>query len=330
MNNRKMKKYLVTGASGFVARHFFNYLDTLQETIEVLGIDIKIPDNMNGYIYSHIKLRFIEVNLLDYPIFESAIVSFQPTHILHLASFSSVSKSWNEPTNSFINNTNIFLNLVEIVRNNKIACRILSIGSSEEYGNVPAESIPTRETTPLHPISPYAIARVSQEMLSQCYVASYKLDIVLTRSFNHIGSGQRDIFVIPSLTKQILEYIKSGQSGGIKLFTGDVSIIRDFLDVRDVVRAYHLLLEKGIRGEIYNVCSGTGRSLSEIIDMLSNLLDIKITIEIDEKRIRPGDNKVIIGDNNKIKEQTGWYPKIPFIDSLRDIVIYWKQILDIE
>jgi GDP-4-dehydro-6-deoxy-D-mannose reductase len=329
MNNRTKKKYLVTGASGFVAYHFFNFLDTLHDNIEVLGIDIKIPDNMNCYIFSHIKLHFIEINILDYSIFESAVVSFLPTHIIHLASFSSVAKSWNEPINSFINNTNIFLNLVEIIRKNNIRCRLLSIGSSEEYGNVSPEFIPIKESVPLRPISPYAIARVSQEMLSQCYVSSYGLDIIITRSFNHIGPGQREIFAVPSFAKQILENIMAGHTGNVKLFTGDVSLIRDFLDVRDVVKAYYFLLEKGISGELYNICSGTGQSLNDILDMFSNLLDIQITVEIDRERIRPNDNKIIIGDNSKIKEQIGWQPEIPFIDSLREIIIYWKQELKI-
>jgi GDP-4-dehydro-6-deoxy-D-mannose reductase len=324
-----MKKYLVTGASGFVAHHFFNYLNSIQDNCEVLGIDIKTPNNINDYSFSYIKLRFIEINLLDYSSLETTVISFQPTHILHLASLSSVSNSWNEPISSFSNNTNIFLNLVEIIRKNNIKCRILSIGSSEEYGNVPPEYIPIKETVQMRPVSPYAIARVSQEMLSQCYVSSFGLDIILTRSFNHIGPGQREIFVVPSFAKQILEKIKAGNTENIILHTGEVSIIRDFLDVRDVVKAYNLLLEKGIRGEIYNVCSGTGRSLKEIIDMFSNLLNIKISIEIDKERVRPGDNKIIIGDNNKIKEQIGWKPEITFIDSLREIIIFWKQVLNI-
>jgi GDP-4-dehydro-6-deoxy-D-mannose reductase len=324
-----MKKYLVTGASGFVARHFFDYLESLEENFEILGIDIKIPENLDCYAFSYLNIRFIGLNLLDYSAFESAFLSFQPTHILHLASFSSVSKSWNEPINSFINNTNIFLNLVEIIRNNNIRCRLLSIGSSEEYGNVSVDCIPIKESIQLQPVSPYAIARVSQEMLTQCYVSSYGLDIVLTRSFNHIGPGQRDIFVVPSFARQILENIKARQNDNTKLLTGNVSIIRDFLDVRDVVRAYYLLLEKGIRGEIYNVCSGTGRSLKEIIDIFSKLLDINITVEIDTERIRPGDNKIIVGDNSKIKEQIGWQPEIPFIDSLNEIIIYWKKVLNI-
>lgn len=319
-----MKKYLITGASGFVAFHFLNYLNSLKENYEVLGIDIIMPDNMSLYNFAHLKLRFEKINLLDYSILETLLISFLPTQILHLASFSSVAKSWNEPINSFINNTNIFLNLVEIIRKNNIKCRMLSVGSSEEYGNVSADCIPIKESTLLNPVSPYAVARVSQEMLSQCYVSSYKLDIILTRSFNHIGPGQRDIFVIPSFIKQILENIKKGQSDNITLFTGDISLIRDFTDVRDVVRAYYLLLEKGIAGELYNICSGIGHSIKEIIDILSELFLIKINIEIDKNKIRPGDNKIIIGDNTKITKLTGWKPQISIIDSLRDVIDFWK------
>jgi GDP-4-dehydro-6-deoxy-D-mannose reductase len=324
-----MRKYLITGASGFVAFHFFDYLNAIQEDCEVLGIDVVLPENMSLYKFSHLQLRFVQIDLLDYSTLEAEIVSFSPTYIVHLASFSSVAKSWNEPINSFINNTNIFLNLVEIIRKNNIPCRLLSVGSSEEYGNVPSDCIPIKESVQLNPVSPYAVARVSQEMLAQCYVSSYKLDIILTRSFNHIGPGQRDVFVIPSFIKQILEKIKTGQSGNIKLFTGDVSLIRDFLDVRDVVKAYYLLLEKGIHGELYNICSGTGRSIKEIIDMLSNLLDVQIDVEFDKDKIRPSDNKIIIGDNSKITKLTGWQPQMSITDSLRDLIVYWKEILNI-
>ena len=179
----------------------------------------------------------------------------------------------------------------------------------------------------LNPISPYAVARVSQEMLSQCYINSYKLDIILTRSFNHTGPRQHDIFVIPSFIKQILEKTKTGNINEITLFTGDVLIVRDFLDVRDVVRAYYLLLEKGISGELYNVCSGVIRSIKDIINILSDLLSVHINIEVDKDKIRPGDNKVIIGDNSKITELTGWTPQISIYDSLSDIITYWKSEL---
>ena len=323
-----MKKYLITGASGFVAYHFLNYLDSIHEDCKVLCLDTYTPNDSSLYTFTHLKLDFSNVNLLDYSALELKILSFLPTHIVHLASFSSVAKSWEEPIDSFMNNTNIFLNLIEIIHQNSISCRILSVGSSEEYGNVAANCIPINETVQLQPISPYAVARVSQEMLSRCYVTSHGLDIILTRSFNHIGPMQRDIFVIPSFIKQILENINAGNTKCIKLFTGETSLIRDFLDVRDVVRAYHQLLEKGIPGEIYNVCSGIGRSIKEIIDILSNLLSVKVLSEVDSTKIRPNDNKIIIGDNSKIKKEIGWSPEIEFIDSLSDTIVFWKQTLD--
>jgi len=321
-----MNKYLVTGASGFVAYYFFDYLNSIKENCEVLGIDAEEPENMNLYAFPHLKLKFSKINLLDFSALKNALVSFMPTHIVHLASFSIVSKSWQEPIASFINNNNIFLNLVEIIRLNNLKCRLLSVGSSEEYGNVSNNDIPIKETVPLNPVSPYAIARVSQEMLSRCYVSSHGLDIVLTRSFNHIGPRQREIFVIPSMVKQILENKNAGHSN-IKLITGDVSVVRDFTDVRDVVKAYHFLLQKGISGELYNICSGTGRSIKEIIDMLLNLLNIRAIIEIDKEKMRPNDNKIIIGDNEKIRNLTGWQPEIQLMDSLRDIIDFWRQIL---
>jgi GDP-4-dehydro-6-deoxy-D-mannose reductase len=324
-----MKKYLITGASGFVAFHFMEHLNSLkQKNIEVLGLDTTIPHDIENYNFQYIKARFMTLNLLDYNSLEIAMISFSPTYIVHLASFSSVGRSWQEPIASFINNTNIFLNVVEIIRKNNIKCRLLSVGSSEEYGNVPEHCIPIKESIQLHPLSPYAIARVSQEMLSQCYVSSYKLDIILTRSFNHIGRRQRDIFVIPSFVKQVLECIKNGQSD-ITLSTGDISIVRDFLDVRDVVMAYDLLLEKGVSGELYNVCTGIGHTLKEIIDMIAELLKVNIQTEIDLKKMRPNDNKIIIGDNTKISTHTGWEPKIVLLESLQDLIIYWKNVLSI-
>jgi GDP-4-dehydro-6-deoxy-D-mannose reductase len=324
-----MKRYLITGASGFVAFHFIEYINLIQnEDIEVLGMDINIPEDMENYNFEHLKLRFLKINLLDYHFLETAIVSFYPDFIVHLASFSSVNKSWETPIDSFINNTNIFLNLVEIIRKKKIKCRLLSVGSSEEYGNVPVDCIPIKETMPLHPLSPYAVARVSQEMLSRCYVSSYGLDIILTRSFNHIGPRQRDIFVIPSFVKRILECIKDGQSD-IILYTGDTSIVRDFLDVRDVIKAYILLLKKGSSGELYNVCTGKGYALKKIIDILADLLQVSIQISVDSSKIRPNDNRIIVGDNTKIVEHTGWHPQFSLRESLQNLILYWKEELSI-
>jgi GDP-4-dehydro-6-deoxy-D-mannose reductase len=314
-----MKKYLITGIGGFVAYHFLERLNGIGEKTEVLGLDLKISQEIKEYSFENIKLNFVELNLLEYRALEIAMVSFSPDFIVHLASFSSFGKSWEMPLESFLNNTNIFLNIAEIVSLNKINCRILSVGSSEEYGNVKESSIPLKEDMLLHPGNPYAVARVSQEMLSQCYVDAYKLDIILTRSFNHIGARQRTDFAIPSFAKQISEGVKQGQRE-IKLITGDITVIRDFIDVRDVVNAYFALLENGESGELYNVCSGKGHSLKDVVDLLAKIFDVQVITEMDPKRIRPFDNRIIIGSFEKIKKRTGWEPRFKLEESLKAVV----------
>ena len=161
-------------------------------------------------------------------------------------------------------------------------------------------------------------------MLSKVYIKGYGLDIVMTRSFNHIGPGQKEIFVISSFAKRLVE-MKKGNESSPKLITGDISLIRDFVDVRDVVRAYDGLLKKGKSGEIYNVCSGIGYSLEEIIQQMALILNLQAVTETDEKLIRPSDNKVIIGSNEKIKHDIGWTPKIPLMQSLKDVIDFWSK-----
>lgn len=320
-----MEKYLITGISGFVASHFVEFLDNLgDKNIEILGISSDELNHTEHWVNNLKNIRFnsIKLNLMDTEKLKIAVSSFSPDYIVHLAAFSSVGSSWIDPSNAFVNNTNIFLNIAEIVRSQKINCRILSVGSSEIYGNVSQNMIPISEITPANPLSPYAIARVSQEMLSKCYADYYKCDIVITRSFNHIGPRQKDSFVISSFVKQALEAQENSKE--ILLKTGDLSIIRDFVDVRDVVRAYYFLLKNGISGEIYNICSGIGRSLSQVIEQIGEVLHTKIATQTDASRIRPNDNKIIVGDFSKLQKQTDWKPKISFKQSISDIVEYMK------
>lgn len=317
-----MKKYLITGFSGFVSHHFLEYLDSLEEKIQVQGIDINKPD-FDYNSFKNIDCSFNKMDLLNKEDVDDIIYQFQPDYILHLASFSSVAFSWQNPVVSFTNNTNIFLNLLEQVKNLGLKCRILSVGSSEEYGNVNENDIPLKEDSKLNPVSPYAVARVSQELLSKVYVDGYDLDIALTRSFNHIGPRQKDIFVISSFVKKIVE-IKH-KNTETKIATGNLEIIRDFLDVRDVVRAYYEILQRGKKGEIYNICSGEGTSLNTIVTMISNILEIEIETLQDPSLVRPNDNKIIIGDNTKITSEIGWKPTISLDKSLRDIVKYWEK-----
>ena len=318
-----MEKYLITGFSGFVSQHFLNLLEFMQVPVAVLGMDINQPD-FSISNYKFIKCQFCKIDLLDKSQVDNTLYQFQPNFILHLASYSSVAFSWKHPLASFANNTNIFLNLLEQIRTMNLKCRIISVGSSEEYGNVNPKDIPLKETQELKPVSPYAVARVSQEMLSKVYVDGYGLDIILTRSFNHIGPGQKDIFVISSFAKQLVE-IKT-QNKSPQLQTGNLQITRDFLDVRDVVKAYYTLFKKGRKGEIYNICSGVGITLEDIIQKMADILSIQITTITDHNLIRPNDNLLIRGSNDKIKSETGWNTTISLEQSLRDILGYWENI----
>ena len=215
-----MKKYLITGFSGFVSRHFLEYLERNESHASVKGLDLQYPE-FSKDSYKNIRVQFEQVELLDQDRIENIIFNFQPDYIINLASYSSVAFSWKEPILSFQNNMNIYLNLLESVRKLNMPTRILSIGSSEEYGNVDEKSMPLTETNMPNPINPYAVARVSQEMISKVFVDGYGLDIVMTRSFNHIGPFQKDIFVISSFAKQLVE-IKNNENKSRELVTGDV------------------------------------------------------------------------------------------------------------
>jgi len=318
-----MKKYLITGFSGFVARHFVEYLEDNETMCSVKGLDIREPEFRFEH-YKNVKISFEKIDLLSKDQVEYIIHEFQPDYILHLASYSSVAFSWQEPVQSFQNNTNIFLNLVDAVRKLNTDIRILSIGSSEEYGNVSNKDLPLKEDHTVNPVSPYAVARVSQEYLSKVYVTGYGMDIVLTRSFNHIGPMQKTVFFVPSMAKQLVELKQSGKNSG-DVVTGDISIVRDFTDVRDVVSAYYLLLKAGKKGNIYNVCSGAGLSLKDIIRLISKQLDIEVNIKVDPRLIRPSDNKKIIGSNEKIKRELSWTNVVPLEQSLKDIIQYWQE-----
>jgi GDP-4-dehydro-6-deoxy-D-mannose reductase len=318
-----MKKFLITGFSGFVSRYFIEYLENNEIHAFVKGIDVHHPD-IRPADFKHIKCDFDKIDLLDKGKVENIIFEFQPDYILHLASFSSVAFSWKEPNISFQNNTNIFLNLLEAIRKLNLNTRILSVGSSEEYGNVEQKDLPLTEDHPLKPVSPYAVARVSQELLSNIYVRGYGLDIVMTRSFNHIGPFQKDVFVLPSFVKQIVE-MKYNGSRSNQLMTGDVTIIRDFTDVRDVASAYYMLLTMGKKGEVYNVCNGVGWSLKEIIDKISTILEIDVQIVPNASLFRPDDNKAIIGSNEKLRSAVKWAPQYTIEQTLNEMIAYWQK-----
>jgi GDP-4-dehydro-6-deoxy-D-mannose reductase len=312
-----MKNLLITGISGFVGSYLADYCKRNEQNIRIHGFDVSAPPDSRSAAY-----QYHQADLLDKAHIEELIQEISPDTIIHLASFSSVGDSWRDPIKSFKNNTTIFLNLLEITHRLKIPCRILSVGSSEEYGIVRTGDLPLTEDLPLNPVSPYAVARVAQEQLSHIYAKGFGMDIVCTRSFNHIGPGQADKFVVSSIGRQFAETKKSRRD---KLHIGNTAIIRDFLDVRDVVRAYYLLIKKGRSGETYNICSGQGISVAQLIDLYAELSGISPQVETRPELLRPVENPVVTGSYEKLAAHTGWKPEITLLHSLRDIYAYWLE-----
>lgn len=315
-----MKRMLITGFSGFVSRHFLNYLVENNLSYEVLGVDVNLPKFAMEDYEPTLAMSFEQVNLLDKEAVEDMIATFRPDYILHLASFSSVAYSWQHPADCFMNNTSIFLNVTEALRKHDLCdCRLLSVGSSEEYGDVKKEELPLQEDMPLVPVNPYAVARVSQEMMAKVLADSFGMQIMLTRSFNHMGPFQDERFVIPSFVRRILDIAESGAKSG-EIETGDTSIVRDFVDVRDVVRAYYRLLLDGKAGEVYNICGEKGVSLAEVVDQIADIVGVSVTTRVNPDFVRPGDNQVVIGSAEKIRQDIGWTAEIPLRQTLMDMI----------
>ena len=314
-------KLLITGAAGFVAGHFLEYINSDEFDYEVLCLD-KSLSSLGATTYKNISsIRIQEADLLDVKRIREIIKDFCPDYVLHLAALSSVASSWKHPTECFLNNTVVFLNIIEALHDYCPECRILSVGSSEEYGSVRMEDLPIRENQALNPTSPYAVARVSQEQLSRIFTESYGMNIVLTRSFNHIGPRQDDRFVVPSFIKRVVELKRSGLENG-EIETGDISIIRDFVDVRDVVRGYNILLQKGRSGEVYNICSGRRISLKEVLDIISEEVGVAVTSKINPEYIRPKDSKETVGTYYKMEAEFGWKPEIELRQTIHDMVAW--------
>ena len=308
-----MSRYLITGVQGFVGRYLVEYLQAREVDAKIAGIDIAKESDM--------KIEYHSLDLSDKGQTAQIIQSFKPDYIVHLASISSVGQSWQDPAQCFKNNTNIMLNILEAVRQQNLKTRILSIGSSEEYGDYEVEQMPLSEDYKLEPQNPYAVAKLSQEMLGKVYTA-LGVDVVMTRSFNHIGPRQSDRFVVPSFIKQLVAISEGKQT---QMQVGNIDVSRDFTDVRDVVAAYYTILHKGKSGEVYNVCSGHAHKLSEIITTAENILGIKANIEVDRNRLRPNDTMLIFGNNQKIKEELGWQPQYSFEQTIKDIITYIRR-----
>lgn len=297
---------LITGVEGFVGPYLARELKA--SGVEVTGTFLNNPPDMD--------IELHQLDILDASKCDDLIADIQPNLIFHLAGFSSVKQSWEDPELCMKINVDGTRNLLEAVKKAGIDPTILIVSSSEVYGK--PEKLPIAEDHPLNPVSPYAKSRLKQEELCR----SYELKIIISRSFNHIGPGQLPIFVASDFAQQIADIEQGTQEPVIR--TGDLKASRDFTDVRDMVKAYHLAVERCKPGT-YNICSGKALKIQDILDILLGLSEKKIKVEQDTEKMRPSEIPEIYGDNTKFYVATGWKPSIPIEDTLKDILEHCRN-----
>ncbi|MBI2032593.1 MAG: GDP-mannose 4,6-dehydratase [Candidatus Levybacteria bacterium] len=316
-------KAFITGASGFAGSFLSERL--LNSGYAVFGtyLSEKSLENL-----SHIKnkINLVHLDLLDEEKTNQTISDIRPDLIFHLAAFTSPAESFKNPKETFDNNISAELNIFEsVVKNKLLDTKILVVSSSEIYGVVKPEDIPVDEDTPLRPGSPYAVSKIAQDFLGFQYFLSAKLKIVRVRPYNHSGPRQAPIFVISSFAKKIADIEKGKEDPVLKV--GNLDARRDFTDVRDMVEAYVLALEKGEAGEVYNLGFGKSQKIGDILEMLLNMSTKKdIKVEKDPSLFRPVDVPDIVSDSTKFRKLTGWKPQISIEKTLQDTLDYWRDL----
>lgn len=315
-------KALITGITGFAGSHLAEYLLEHQPQVEVVGIrrwrsPMANLENVVGKVAIH------ECDLTDTVSVKTLIERTRPDFIFHLAAQSFVPTSWNAPASTLVTNIVGQANIFEAVRDVGIDPVIQLACSSEEYGYVKPDETPIKETNPLRPLSPYAVSKVTQDYLGYQYFMSYGLKVIRTRGFNHTGPRRGEVFVTSNFAKQVAS-IEAGLREPV-IRVGNLDAIRDFTDVRDMVRAYWLAVTKGEPGQVYNICSGEGITIRELLDRLVALAGVEVKIETDPDRLRPSDVEVLLGDASRFHADTGWKPEIPFDQTLRDTLDYWRD-----
>ena len=313
-------KALITGISGFAGSYLAEFL--LDKDYKVFGTfyDKSTFSNLNGFIYN---IKIFENNIKNYNDLKQIIKKVQPDEMYHLAAISFIPTALKNPKITFDTNLYGTLNLYKAIIELKLNPKILFVGSADEYGLVNEKDIPIDEDCPLKPLNPYSISKASTDFLSYFYFKNHHLKIIRVRPFNHIGPRQSPEFVCSSFAKQIAEIERDLKEPIIKV--GNLEAKRDFTDVRDMVRAYWLAIQKGKVGEVYNICSRNEVSIKELLDRFLNMSKKKIKIIQDPKRLRPSDLPLLSGNSTKFKKQTGWKQKYLFEKTLQDILNYWRN-----
>lgn len=289
---------LITGANGFAGRHLATHLRECGDEVVESSVDIT-----------------------DRERFADHVAEAKPTAIYHLAAQADVGGSWQRPIPTLRVNVEGTVNVLDAA----VAAgtsRVLVVSSADIYGPVSEADLPLTEEQPVKPVSPYGASKAAADIMCLAAGLAHGLEVVRARSFNHLGPGQSDKFVASAIAKRIVD---NERSGGSHLRVGNLEARRDFSDVRDVVRAYRLLMTNGVAGEVYHVCSGTDHAVEELAEMLIAMAASPMQLESDPELFRPVDLKVLRGDASKIRDATGWHPEIDLSTTLSDLLDYWRS-----
>lgn len=295
---------LVTGASGFAGGHLVDHLRACGDEIVTLTRATSPP---------HTEAVFCD--LADADATRAAVAAARPEVVYHLAAQAHVGRSWEDPARTLQDNVTLALNVLEAVRSEAASCTVVAVSSGEVYG--PPERLPVDEDAVLRPQNPYAVSKASTDLLARFYADAHGLRVVVPRPFNHAGPGQEPSYAIASFTRQIA-------SGASRVVTGNPDTARDYTDVRDVVRAYRLLAERGEPGEAYNVCSGRPASARELVRRIAEVAGVEVEHAVDPALVRAHEVMEIRGSFEKLRAATGWEPRIALDDTLRDTVGWWR------
>lgn len=319
------KKVLITGITGFAGSHLMDYL--LEHTdYEVYGIK-RVNSSLRNIHHALDKITLLDADLLDETSLVKVLQEIQPNQIYHLGALSWVTPSWNMPAVYMQTNAVGTINLFEAMRVTGCQARVLTSATPEEFGDVPKELLPITEETRIKPINPYAASKVAQDMVCITYHASYGMDIVRTRAFNHEGARRDKHGAIASFAYQIARIEHGLQEPVIKV--GNLSATRNFTDVRDTVRAYYLAMEKGVSGELYLIGTDQIYTMEQVLHMLiaaSPKAD-EIKVEVDPARVRPTELMTFIGDYSKFQSMSGWKIQYQLQETLKSVLEYWREFV---
>lgn len=313
-----MEKALIIGAAGFVGPYLATHLS------EECGMQV-YATKLTQADLRDTKMEVHRLNILNKDEIVDLLYRIRPDYIFHLAAQSSVALSWKNPGLTIDVNIKGSVNVMDAVRELYYKPRVLLIGSGEEYGRIEPGETPISETNHLRPGNLYAATKVCQNMIANIYATAYDMELIMVRAFNHIGPKQASIYVVSDFCRQVVE-IEKGLREPV-MMVGNLKAMRDFTDVRDVVRAYALLAKYGKAGETYNVGSGHAVEIREILNLIISRSDVKVEVRVDPNKIRPVDVPIIEADTSKLRELTGWEQRIPLKQTIDETMEYWRQQL---